>query len=196
MNYEMFVKDLINSLIILFVSWIIKEICLKIYNSILDKTRGFTLEGYWYAEHGSYISEDIRAIEVVYIWQKGELIRYRMEQYTSIDNKKHLCMGKGLMKANTISSYYYPIRNPKSKLIGCMNLSVRTLRASEVYLVGSFYEVDERKEQLGFQEYPGDYYKLYQLKKLSLGQKLRIKYYKNAFSSFEEARKFIQDEKE
>lgn len=195
MNYEMFIKDLFNSLIILFVSWLIKETCLKIYNYILDKTRGFTIEGCWYAEHGSYISKDIRAIEIVYIWQKGEFIRYRMEQYTNIDDKKHLCLGKGLMKANIISSYYYPIRNRKSKLIGCMNLSVKTLRASEVYLVGSFYEVDERKEQLGFLEYPSDYYKLYQTEKLRFGQKLRIKYYKNVFSSYEEARKFIQYEK-
>lgn len=191
----MFIRDLFNSLVILFVSWIIKETCMKIYNSILDRTRGFTLEGYWYAEHGSYISKDIRAIEIIYIWQKGELIRYRMEQYTNIDDRKHMCSGKGIMKANTISSYYYPIKDRKSKLIGCMNLSVKTLSASEIYLCGSFYEVDERKEQLGFTEYPSDYYKLYQTEKLRLGQKLRIKYYKDVFSSFEEARKFIQYEK-
>lgn len=84
MNYLAFVRDLFNSLVILFVSWLIKEVCLKVYNCILDKTRGFTLEGYWYAEHGSYISKDIKAIEIVYIWQKGESIRYRMEQYTNI----------------------------------------------------------------------------------------------------------------
>lgn len=195
MNYVIFAKELFDSLVILFVSWLIKELCLKIYKFILDKSRGFTLEGCWYAEHGSYISDDIEAIEIVYIWQKGETIRYRMEQYTNIDDKKHLCRGKGIMKANTISSYYYPIRNRKSKLIGCMNLSVKTRMASEVYLVGSFYEVDERKEKIGFQEYPSDYYKLYQTAKLRIGQKLRIKYYKDVFSSFEEARKFINYEK-
>lgn len=195
MDYSEFLKDLFNAIIVLFVSGIIKEFCLKIYNIIIDKNRGFTLEGCWYAEHGSYINKDIRAIEIVYIWQKGEKIRYRMEQYTNIDEKKHLCIGKGIMKANTISSYYYPIKNRKSKLIGCMNLSVRTYMASEVYLVGSFYEVDERKKQLGFQEYPSDYYKLYQAHKIKLGQKLRIKYYKNVFSSFEEVSKYIEYEK-
>lgn len=195
MNCEMFIKDLSDSLVILFVSWIIKELCLKVYNFILDKNRGFTLEGYWYAEHGSYINKNIQAIEIVYFWQKGEVIRYRMEQYTNIEEKKNLYFGRGIMRADTISSYYYPIRNRKSKLIGCMNLSVKTLKASEVYLAGSFYEVDERKEKLGFQEYPRDYYKLYRTEKLGLGQKIRIKYYKNVFLNFENAKKFIKYEK-
>ena len=117
-----------------------------------------------------------------------------MEQYTNIDNKKHLCKGKGIMKASTISSYYYPIRNRKSKLIGCMNLSVRTRMASEKYLEGSFYDVDERKQKLKFGEYPSDYYKLYQIDNLRLNQKLRIKYYKNVFSDFKEVKKFINNE--
>lgn len=195
MSAAQFINDLFDSLLIVFVSWVIREICLKVYNTILDKSRGFTLNGCWYAEHGSYVSDDIRAIEIVYLWQKGEKIRYRMEQYTNIDDKKHLCVGKGIMKANTISSYYYPIRNPRSKLIGCMNLSVRTRTASEVYLTGSFYEVDERKAELGFHEYPSDYYKLYQTDKLNFEQKLRIKYYKNVFSSFDEVRKFVEYEK-
>lgn len=194
MEYIEFIKELIDSLVILFVSWIIKECVLKAYNYVLDKNRGFTLEGYWYAVHGSYVNKKIEAIEIIYIWQKGENIRYRMEQYTNIDNKKHLCKGKGIMKASTISSYYYPIRNRKSKLIGCMNLSVKTRIASEIYLEGSFYEVDERKQKLKFGEYPSDYYKLYQIDNLRLNQKLRIKYYKNVFSDFKEVKKFINNE--
>ena len=154
------------------------------------KCHGLNLSGCWYSEHGSYVSKDIQAVEVIYIWHRGEKIRYRMEQYVNYDDKKRIFKGEGIIKAGVISSYYYPL-DKESKLIGCMNLQVRTKTASENYLCGSFYEVDERKKSYSFENYPDDYYKLYRVE-LDFIRRFKLKYWKKIFVSFSEAKWYVQ----
>lgn len=114
-----------------------------------------------------------------------------MEQYTNFENAKHITKGIGIMKASNISSYYYTI-DKSSKQIGCMNFSVKTKTASDVYLSGSFYEFDERKVDYNFTNYPDDYYKMYRIS-LPLSKKIRVKYFRNVFSCFEEVKKYINE---
>lgn len=183
------VQDLINGLIVAFVIWLIKLVIQKISRSIFDKANGFNITGCWYAEHGTYIDKNKNGIEIIYIWQKGESIKYRMEQYTNFDSKRRITKGYGIIKAGNASSYYYPLERD-SKLIGCMNFSVKTKSASEIYLAGCFYEFDERKDKYNFTNYPDDYYKMYKID-LSFWRKARLKYFKNVFSCYEEVKKYI-----
>lgn len=50
-----------------------------------------------------------------------------------------------MIRAGVISSYYYAV-DKTSKQLGCMNLQIKTQRASNIYLSGTFYEIDERKK--------------------------------------------------
>ncbi len=183
------IKGIFNGLIVAFIIWISKKLAQKIIDSISMKSQGLNLTGCWFAEHGSYINENIAAIEVIYIWQQGEKIKYRMEQYANFEDVKRIFCGKGIMRAGVISTYYYAI-DRTSKLIGCMNLQIKTQRASNIYLSGTFYEVDERKKKYFFENYPEDYYKLYRME-LDWKRKFYLKYRKNVFHSFREVERYI-----
>lgn len=186
--------ELINGLIVSFLLWIIGRFTKKIFDFLTIHNQGFDLTGCWWAEHGSYISGDINAIEIIYIWQHGENIRYKMEQYANFEDTRRRFYGNGVIKAGVISSYYYPL-DKQSKLVGCMNLQVKTKRASEIYLSGTFYEIDERKKEHDFQNYPDDYYKIYRMN-LDLVRKLKLKYYRYVFISYRECAKYIEQFKE
>ena len=71
-----------------------------------------------------------------------------------------------------------------------MNLQIKTQRASNIYLSGTFYEIDERKKDYSFDNYPDDYYNLYRME-LDSKKKLCLKYGKNVFNSYREAEKYI-----
>lgn len=184
------ISDILPGLIVAFIIWIAKKIFLGALGLISMLYQEWNLSGCWFAEHGSYVSEDIKAIEIIYIWHNGERIKYRMEQYTNFEDNKRIFEGRGIIKAGVISSYYYPI-DKKSKLIGCMNLQVKTKKAAEIYLSGTFYEVDERKEKLeDFKEYPDDFYKMYNIN-LDIMRIIKIKFFKNVFRSFREVEKYV-----
>ncbi len=178
-----------NGLIVTFIIWTMKQVTERVIDNLSMKSQGLNLTGCWYAEHGSYVNENIKALEVIYIWQQGEKIRYRMEQYVNYEDVKRIFCGRGILRAGVISSYYYSL-DRTSKLTGCMNLQIRTQRASEIYLSGSFYEVDERKEKYNFKNYPEDYYKVYRMN-LDINRRLKLKYSKNVFSSIREAERYV-----
>ncbi|MGN0408137.1 MAG: hypothetical protein ACI4EJ_07745 [Bacteroides sp.] len=184
------ISDLVNGLIVAFLIWFVKLIVQKISRFIIDIANGFNITGCWYAEHGTYIDESKHGIEIIYIWQKGENIKYRMEQYTNYDSVKRITRGNGIMKAGNVSSYYYPLER-NSKLIGCLNFSVKTKSASEIFLEGCFYEFDERKKQYNFVNYPDDYYKMYKID-LTFKRKIKLKYFKDVFSSYDEVKKYVE----
>lgn len=152
-------------------------------------SQGLNLTGCWFSEHGTYTDKDIKAIEIIYIWQQGENIKYRMEQYANFEDSRRIFCGKGMIRAGVISSYYYAV-DKTSKQLGCMNLQIKTQRASNIYLSGTFYEIDERKKDYSFDNYPDDYYKLYRME-LDSKKKLCLKYGKNVFNSYREAEKYI-----
>lgn len=190
-------KEILNSvfdgLVVAFIIWLLKQLTQKIVDYISMKSQGLNLTGCWYAEHGSYIDKDIKAIEVIYIWQQGERIKYRMEQYTNFEDVRRIFCGKGIIRAGVISTYYYAT-DRASKLIGCMNLQIKTQRASNIYLSGTFYEIDERKEKYSFNNYPEDYYKIYRMQ-LDKNRKLRLMYWRSVFHSFREVSKYIEQYK-
>lgn len=183
------IKGIFDGLVIAFIIWVLKQLAQKIIDSISMHSQGLNLTGCWFAEHGSYVNENIEAIEVIYIWQQGEKIKYRMEQYTNFEDIKRIFCGKGMIRAGVLSTYYYAT-DKTSKLLGCMNLQIKTQRASNIYLSGTFYEIDERKKEYSFDNYPEDYYKLYRME-LDLKRKFCLKYGKNVFHSFREAEKYI-----
>lgn len=184
------ISDILPGLIVAFIIWATKSMFMGALDLISIRHQEWRLSGCWFAEHGSYVSEDIKAIEIIYIWHKGEKIKFRMEQYTNFDDIKRIYIGYGITKAGVISSYYYPI-DKKSKLIGCMNLQVKTKTAAENYLSGTFYEVDERKKKFeNFKEYSNDFYKMFRID-LDIMRKIKIKYFKNVFQSFREVEKYV-----
>ncbi|RJW75933.1 hypothetical protein DW025_04930 [Coprococcus sp. AF38-1] len=187
------VKEIFNGIVVAFIIWILKQLAQKIIDSISIRSQGLDLTGCWFAVHGSYINKNIEAIEIIYIWQQGEKIKYRMEQYVNFEDIRRVFGGKGLIRAGVISSYYYAV-DKASKLIGCMNLQIKTKSASNIYLSGTFYEIDERKKGYSFENYPEDYYKLYRME-LDSKRKIRLKYGKNVFCSFMEVEKYIEQYK-
>lgn len=182
-------KEILNGIIVAFIIWIIKQFTQKIIDCITMHSQGLNLTGCWFSEHGTYTDKDIKAIEIIYIWQQGENIKYRMEQYANFEDSRRILCGKGMIRAGVISSYYYAV-DKTSKQLGCMNLQIKTQRASNIYLSGTFYEIDERKKDYSFDNYPDDYYKLYRME-LDSKKKLCLKYGKNVFNSYREAEKYI-----
>lgn len=186
----MLIKNIILGLITAFIIWLIKSVIQRIVDYVCMKNQGLNLSGCWYAEHGSYVHGKVKAIEIIYIWQRGEKIKYRMEQYVNFDDIKKIFVGYGITKAGVISSFYYPL-DKTSKLIGCMNLQVKTKTASDIYLSGSFYEIDERKKKYAFENYPDDYYNLYRIE-IDVKKKLKAMYGKNVFKSFKEVQRYVR----
>lgn len=159
-NLESFCQDIIIAAFISGLGFVCGKIGKKVRSFIYKRTISFSLDGIWYAFHVNYQGE--RIIELIHFRQNREDLLVKIIQYKEGRQNIYTFLGKGIFTTDTISLFYYS-DHENLRQNGVMTLKIMTHNINEVYMDGTYYEINsEKSKHQGF--YPLGTYKVYRLK--------------------------------
>lgn len=186
-SFEEFNRQLIIAVLISGLGFICGKIYIKFRSLLYKRTIRFSLDGFWYSCHNNYQEEKI--IEVIQLKQNKEDVLVKIIQYKEKRKNMYTFRGKGIFTTDILSFFYYS-DNESFKQNGVMTLKLSNHNINEVFMDGTYYEINSEKDKNeGF--YPLGTYKVYRLNIPFLKQ-IDFKMKRGIFSDYRKVKETIK----
>lgn len=184
--------DILVGISIPFCGFVIKQLWSQIILKQEKAKCSFLIDGFWYSVHKNY--RGTKLIEIFCMkQQRGQGVQILIQQFRKKGNVSLQYSGVGILDGNYLSLVYY-CKDKTIRQSGVMELErVECLGASDCFR-GSYHEQSTERTENHIEAYPPNSYKLYRIKFPDRRFKWNIYFRKPVFSSFEEAKSFVDNQ--